>query len=88
MKKMFSIALLAIAGITAVNSCKKADADPLGNYTCTCFTSVKIDSTHFFLDTVIIQEEMMEKSLATTYCSNTQAAYTDTFGRKSTCTLH
>ncbi len=84
---MFSITLLAAAGIAALNSCKKADPDPIGNYTCTCFLTVRVDSTHSFLDTVITQEEMIEKSLATTYCANAQAANTDTFGRKAICTL-
>ena len=87
MIKMFSIALLVAAGIATVNSCKKADPDPLGNYTCTCFLTVKVDSTHSLLDTVITHEEMIEKSLATTYCANALAANTVTFGRKAVCTL-
>jgi len=88
MNKFLSVTLLSVLGILSLNSsCKKADGDPVGNYACTCFVVHRIDSVTVVLDTVIINEDMVEKSVATTYCANAQAAYTDTFGSVGTCTL-
>ena len=88
MNKLFTTTLIATLGILTLNSsCKKKDADPMGYYTCTCFGTHRIDSVTVVLDTAIIHEDLMEKSLATTYCAGSQVARTDTFGNSAVCTL-
>lgn len=89
MKNLFSVALLATIGMLSANSCNKPDPDPQGRYTCTCLVTATDTTLHTVkIDTIIINEDLMQKSLATTYCNNAQAANTDTFGHAARCTLH
>ena len=87
MKKLLSVAMLTAIGFLSLNSCKKADPDPLGDWTCTCFVTHTVGGVLIARDTAYLKETKMEKSIATTYCNNAQASYTDTFGSFGQCTL-
>lgn len=81
MKKLFPIAVIALAASVAFTSCKKKTTDPTGNYTCTCiFTLAGVTDTAAYTYTSVT------KSVATTDCNTESSAFTSQ-GFTGSCTL-
>lgn len=87
MKKFVPVAVV-LSVVAFFSSCDKGDDNPYGNWKCTCFVT-KTYTTPNIVDTVVLNQNDMDKNTAKTYCENAKKGYiaSDTGAVTATCTL-
>lgn len=86
MKKLIPVAI-ALISMALLPSCDKGDDNPYGNWKCTCFVTRTYSPTLQYIDTIVLNENDMDRNTAKAYCEKAKEGFMDTTGVVADCKI-